>query len=193
MPSISAAAPDRWLSADTESRSPFGVIAQPWAGAALVRPAKHWRRHIEERTHTMMKKVWVKDPHSGGVKIPEGITDSVRNRIVGYAEEHYAGKYVRIDVRFKGCFCYIDAYTEPFVPEDYDSLLFGETREEYIERLRNIPTHLCRLRYKGDEERWTMAFYTYSHDKYEPSVFDHGGFFGTPEEAFQTSAVYLED
>jgi hypothetical protein len=141
----------------------------------------------------MMKKVWVQDPHSGGVKIPERIMDTIRNRIVGYAEKHYSGKYVRIDVRFKGCFCYIDAYTEPFVPEDYDSLLLGETREEYIERRRNIPTHLCRLRYKGDEERWTMAFYTYSHDKYEPSVFDHGGFFGTPEEAFQTSAVYLED
>ena len=38
-----------------------------------------------------------------------------------------------------------------------------------------------------------MAFYTYSHNKYEPSVFDHGGFFGTPEEAFQASAVYLDE
>jgi len=79
------------------------------------------------------------------------------------------------------------------VPEDYDASLFNETREEYTERLRNTPTHLCRLRYKGDEEKWTMAFYTYSHNKYEPSVFDNGGFYGSPEEAFQTSAVYLDD
>lgn len=140
-----------------------------------------------------MKKVWINDPHSGGVKIPERIKESVKNRIVGYAETHYAGKYTRIDVRFKGHFCYIDAYVEPFAREDFDTLQLGETREEYIERLRSTPIHLCRLRYKGDEEKWSMAFYTYSHNRYEPSIFDHGGFFGTPEEAFQTSAVYLDE
>ena len=138
-------------------------------------------------------KVWVEDPHSGGVKIPERIKGTVRERILDYAEKHYAGRYTRIDVRFKGYFCYIDAYTEPFVPEDYDSSLYNETREERIKRLRNTPIHLCRLRYKGDEEKWTMAFYTYSHEKYEPSVFDNGDFYGTPEEAFQTTAVYLDD
>ena len=36
-----------------------------------------------------------------------------------------------------------------------------------------------------------MAFYTYSHEKYEPCVFHNGGWHGTPEEAFDTSAVYL--
>jgi hypothetical protein len=138
-------------------------------------------------------KVWVKDPHSGGVKIPERIKGAVKKRILDYAEKHYAGRYTRIDVHFKGYFCYIDAYTEPFVPEDYDPSLYNETREERIKRLRNTPIHLCRLRYKGDEEKWTMAFYTYSHEKYEPTVFDNGDFYGTLEEAFQTSAVYLDD
>ena len=38
-----------------------------------------------------------------------------------------------------------------------------------------------------------LLFYTYSHNKYEPSIFDNGDFYGTPEEAFQTSAVYLDD
>ena len=140
-----------------------------------------------------MTKIWTKDPHSGGVTIPERMKESVKNRIERYAEKNYSGKYTRIEVRFKGYFCYVDAYTEPFVPEDYDPQLFRESREERIERLRNTPIHLCRLRYKGDEEQWTMAFYTYSHNKYEPSVFDHGGFYGTPEEAFQTSAVYLDE
>jgi len=91
----------------------------------------------------VVKRVWVKDPHSGGVNIPERIKETIKNRIVGYAETHYAGKFTRIDVRFKGQFCYIDAYTEPFVPEDYDSLLFGETREERIERLRDTPRRLA--------------------------------------------------
>jgi hypothetical protein len=135
--------------------------------------------------------VWVFDPHSGGVKIPERVKQKTKQRILAYAEQHYAGKYIRIDVRFKGHFCYIDAYTEPFVPENFNSELFRETREEHIERLRNYPTHLCRLRYKGNEESWSMAFYTYSNEKYEPSFFNNT-FFGTPEEAFATSAVYLD-
>ncbi len=131
------------------------------------------------------------DPHSGGVKIPEKVKQSTTQRILAYAEKHYAGKYTRIDVRFKSYFCYIDAYTEPDVPENFDPSRFGITRSEYRERLANNPTHLCRLRYKGNEERWSMAFYTYSNEKYEISVFNNGTFFGTPEEAFQTSAVYL--
>ncbi|EKU97914.1 hypothetical protein Lepto7375DRAFT_7171 [Leptolyngbya sp. PCC 7375] len=135
---------------------------------------------------------WVYDPHSGGVKIPERIKVSTKQRIVAYAEKHYAGKYTRIDVRFRNYFCYIDAYTEPFVPEPFDEKLFGCTREERIEHLRNVPFHLCRLRYKGDEEKWVMAFYTYSNEKYQPSVFNNGTFYGTPEEAFETSAVYLQ-
>ncbi|MCF8145331.1 MAG: hypothetical protein K9N21_15550 [Deltaproteobacteria bacterium] len=142
----------------------------------------------------MPRKVWVYDPQSGGTKIPQKSQPRIRQRILEYAAEHYAGKYNRIDVRFRGQFCYIDAYTEPYVPEeDYDPNLYGESREERIERLSGIPTHLCRLRYFGDEDRWTMAFYTYSHDKYEPCFFDNGTWHGTPEEAFATSAVYLTD
>jgi hypothetical protein len=67
-----------------------------------------------------MTKIWVRDPHTGGVTIPERIKEKIKNRIEGYAEKNYSGRYTRIDVRFKGHFCYIDAYTEPFVPEDYD-------------------------------------------------------------------------
>ena len=140
-----------------------------------------------------MRKTWVYDPHSGGVKIPQAVRDRTQNRILEYAKKHYSGKYTHIDVRFRGQLCYIDAYKEPYVQPDFDASVFGESREEYIERLRNFPTHLCRLRYFGDEDRWSMAFYTYSHEKYEPCVFNNGSFHGTPEEAFETSAVYLED
>ena len=49
-------------------------------------------------------------------------------------------------------------------------------REEKIERLRNTPTHLCRLRYFGDENNWSMAFFTYSNEKYELSVYPNGQF-----------------
>ena len=135
---------------------------------------------------------WVYDPHSGGVKIPARVKERTKQRILAYAEKHYAGKYNRIDVRFRNYFCYIDAYTEPSVPKKFDEALFGCTREERIEYLRTVPIHFCRLRYHGDEEKWVMAFYTYSNEKYEPSIFNNGTFFGTPEEAFETSAIYLQ-
>lgn len=136
---------------------------------------------------------WVYDPHSGGSKIPERLKAPIKQRILAYAETHYAGKYNRIDVRFRDKFCYVDAYIEPFVPEkDFNEKLYGCTRGERIEFLRKVPTHLCRLRYSGDIEKCAMAFYTYSNNKYEPSIFNNGTFLGTPEEAFETSAVYLQ-
>jgi hypothetical protein len=141
----------------------------------------------------MVRKVWVYDPHSGGVKIPEDVRERTHRRILAHAEKNYAGKYTRIDVRFRGALCYIDAYKEPYVAPDFDPAVFGVSREEYLERQRNFPIHLCRLRYFGDENRWSMAFYTYSNEKYEPSYFDNGTFEGTPEEGFDTAAVYLTD
>ena len=136
---------------------------------------------------------WVYNPHTGGVKIPERVRQRIRQRILSYAEQYYAGKYTRLDIRFRGQLCYIDAYTEPHVAPDFPPPGWPESREEHIERLRKTPTHLCRLRYFGNEDRWSMAFYTYSHEKYEPCFFDSGSDHGTPEEAFKIGAVYLQD
>lgn len=135
-------------------------------------------------------KVWVFDPDSGGKKIPDSVKNDVERRINDIAQQHFKGKYIRLDIRFKGQFCYIDAFQEPEVSEDWPPKDWPETREEYIERLRKTPTHLCRLRYFGDD-RWGFAFYTYSNNKYELSVFPNGEFFGKPEDAFMASAVYL--
>jgi hypothetical protein len=140
----------------------------------------------------MAPKQWMVDPDSGGVKIPEAVKRHTEERIRRYAEAHFAGRYTRLDIRFRGQFCYIDAYTEPQLLDGWPPPDFPESREEYEERLRNTPTHLCRLRYFGDEELWGFAFYTYSGDRYELSVFPNGDFFGPPEAAFQVSAeVYL--
>jgi hypothetical protein len=140
----------------------------------------------------MARKTWVWSPDSGGVKIPERIKPRTEARIRRCAEEHFAGKYTRLEIRFRGQFCYIDAYTEPDVSPGWPPPDWPESREEYLERLRNMPTHLCRLRYFGDEERWGFAFYTYSNEKYETAILPSGDFQGTPEEAFDTAArVYL--
>ncbi|MCB9420448.1 MAG: hypothetical protein H6667_11630 [Ardenticatenaceae bacterium] len=139
----------------------------------------------------MAQKGWVYSPGSGGVKIPDHKKNQIKQRIEKFAAENYAGKYTRLEIRFRGKFCYIDAYTEPFVAEGWPPDGWPETREEMIERLRNTPTHLCRLLYY-DDDKWGFAFYAYSSEKYELSMFPNGSFTGTPEEAFAASAMYLE-
>ena len=135
---------------------------------------------------------WVFDPDYGGEKIPALVQADVIKRINQVAEEHYKGRYLRLEIRFRSQFCYIDAYTEPFLAEDWPPKGWDETREEALERMRKIPTHLCRLRYFGKDE-WGFAFYTYSHDKYELSVYPNGEFTGKPEDAFLAAAVYLDN
>lgn len=141
----------------------------------------------------MSSRGWSFDPNSGGIKIPPSVQQDVEKRILAIAEKEFKGKYTRIDIRFRSQFCYIDAYTEPVLSEGWPPENWHESREEYAKRLRNTPTHLCRLRYFGNDE-WGFAFYTYSHEKYELSVYDDGDFFGTPERAFLISAgVYLNE
>jgi hypothetical protein len=133
---------------------------------------------------------WVYDPHSGGVPIPAAVKKRTEERIKAYAEKHYDGKYTRLGIRFRGAFCYIDAYVEPPTPSPELLKLTGETLDEHLERMRNMPIHLCRLRH-FKEDSWSLAFYTYSNEKYEPCFFDTGKMEGTPEEGFAVGAVYL--
>jgi hypothetical protein len=57
-----------------------------------------------------MTNVGDNNSHSGGVKIPQAVRDRTQNRILAYAEKHYSGNYIRIDVSFHGQLCHIDAY-----------------------------------------------------------------------------------
>jgi hypothetical protein len=133
---------------------------------------------------------WVYNPHTGGKSIPHAVKARTQRRILDYANKHHSGKFTRIDVRFRGALCYIDVYTEPGVPRGTASPA-GETPEQWIERLRNTPTHVCRIRYFGNEDRWSFAWYTYAHEKYEPGFPITEEDQGTPEEAFETSAHFL--
>ena len=135
-------------------------------------------------------KTWVFNPHTGGVKISSARQSEIRRRIERYGASNYAGRYIRLDIRFRGALCYIDAFIEPEPPSRSMLKLTGETKEQWIERLRSFPTHLGRLRYFGGD-RWSYAFYTYSNERYEPAVFHSGDWFGTPEEAFDIGAMYL--
>ncbi len=137
----------------------------------------------------MSPKQWVYDPGSGGVKIKATIKPEIEQRICRYAEANFAGRYTKLEIRFRSKFCYVDAYVEPEPPnQDWPPPDWPESREEYIERLRNTPIHFFRLRYYGDAEKWGLAFYSYASEKYELSVFPTGEFRGAPEEAFQAIA-----
>lgn len=114
---------------------------------------------------------WHFNPHTGGTKIPAALQERTRARILAHAAATCAGRYDRIDVRFKGALCYIDAYRDSS-PD---------------------PLHLVRLRYFSGQDRWSMAFYTYSHEKYEPCFFPDGDVHGSPEHAFDVGALYLSD
>jgi hypothetical protein len=125
------------------------------------------------------------------VKIPESVKASTERRILAHAAKHYAGRYARLGVRFKGALCYIDAYTEPSAVGTPWKIT-GETRDQYLERLRSTPTHLCRLRHFRPD-RWSCAFYTYSNERYEPCFLASGEMIGTPEEGLDVGAVYLTE
>jgi hypothetical protein len=136
---------------------------------------------------------WVYNPNSGGKRIPSTVQTAIERRIQKIAAEQFEGRYTRLEIRFRNQFCYIDAYSEPRVTEGWPPPDWPETREEYVQRLRQTPIHLCRLRYFGDES-WGFAFYSYSHDKYELSVYPDGEFTGKPEDAFIVSArVHLNE
>lgn len=106
----------------------------------------------------------------------KGIPDAVQQRtergILDYAAKEHAGRFVRVEVRFRGDLCYIDAYPDAADVE------------------RNTPRHLCRLRYHGHPDRWGFYYYTHAHEKYEQSFLITGDHFGTPEEAFQTATMF---
>jgi len=87
-----------------------------------------------------------------------------------------------LGIRFHGALCYVDAYVEPEPPSRGLLRVLGETRQEYFERVREVPLHLCRLRYFGGRKMWSMAFYTYSNERYELCTFPNGTFYGTPEK-----------
>jgi hypothetical protein len=136
-------------------------------------------------------RTWVWNPHVGGKRIPPAVRERTEGRIRAYAESRYHGTFTRLVIRYRGALCYIDAYTEPEPPSPSLLRALGETREEYLTRVGSVPLHLCRLRYFGDENGWSLAFYTYSNERYEPCTFGDGKFHGTPERAFDIGARYL--
>jgi hypothetical protein len=86
----------------------------------------------------------------------------------------------------------MEAYREPEEPSRELLKITNESREEYMARVRDVPVHLGRLRHLSGDT-WTYGFYKYSDDQYEPCMFPNGTWVGSPEEAFDIGAHYLQD
>ena len=136
-----------------------------------------------------VNKRGVFNPHSGSVGIPESLKESTRRRLLGHASKHYAGACARLDVRFKGLFCYVDAYTEPDMQGSAGAAT-KDTREQFLKRVRSTPIPLCRLRYFSQDRR-SVALHRCSKERYKAALFKSGDRFGTPEEALDVGAMQL--
>ena len=110
---------------------------------------------------------WVYDPHSGGLKIPPHIHETICKQAEAYAQTRLWYPRIQLKLRFKTQFCYIDTI------EEGDNRLFP----------------LCRLRhFKSD---WSLALFTYSNDRYEPCLLSNGKWTGTLEEGLATCEHFI--
>ena len=110
---------------------------------------------------------WYYNPQSGGNKIPLTLYDKIRKQAHAYEKTRPWYPKSSLTLRFKSQFCYVDAAKE------------GET-----------PYPLGRLRYFSDES-WSLAFYTYSNERYEPCLLPTGEWCGSLEQAIAVCEVYL--
>ena len=111
------------------------------------------------------------DPHSGGVKLSQSSKIEVENRIQRYADQNLKNKSDRIEVRFRGALCYVNAWQAESDGEEF-----------------RFP--LCRLRH-FDMERWSVSLFTWSNEKYEPCIFPSGEWFGTIEDCLELGTTFL--
>ena len=110
---------------------------------------------------------WVYDVHSGGKKIPPSNHEKIRKLVQAYADKRpWKNKY-KLQVRFKGQFCYVDSL-------ETDGAV----------------SPLGRLRHFNDG-KWSIAFYTYSNDCYQPCFMSNGSEEGTLEEGLAVCEMYL--
>lgn len=111
---------------------------------------------------------WVYDPHSGGTKIPPAQHDTLRRQAAAFAKTRPWFSEYELVLRFKNQFCYLDA----------------------MNREDKKPFPIGRLRY-FTTRGWSLAFYTYSNERYEPCIFPSGQWEGTLEEAISVCEIYL--
>lgn len=101
-------------------------------------------------------------------KIVESERAEIQQRAQAFAKTRPWNSKFELQLRFRGKFCYVDS----------------------IQKKDQFVSPLCRLQYY-DKNEWSMAFYTYSNDRYEECWFPNGKDKGTLEEAIKICEMYL--
>jgi hypothetical protein len=108
------------------------------------------------------------DPHSGGNKIPSQIHEALCKQAESFARSRPWHPRIQLKLRFRNQFCYVDTI------EEGDKRLFP----------------LCRLRH-FNQHSWSLALFTYSHERYEPCFFSGGKWEGTFEAALEVCGPFI--
>lgn len=116
-----------------------------------------------------MKKVWCFAPQTGGDKISPDKFQAIMAKVEAHEKKQPWYPRFKLKIRFKGQFCYLDAFKA------------GEA-----------PFPIGRLRF-FDRDDWSLAFYAYSSETYRPCIFSDGRELGKLEDAINICAVYLHD
>jgi hypothetical protein len=103
----------------------------------------------------------------------------VQERIRRSAKKGFAGKFTHLEFRFRADLCYIDSYCDQAIRTEALPAVGTKERAEYLKAHDDKVTHLCRLRYLGDPDKWGFEFFSYSSERY-----DAGGCLANPEQAF---------
>ena len=112
---------------------------------------------------------WVLNLHGGGTKIPPTHYDVLRKQAEAFAKTRPWFSEFELILRFKNQFCYLDA----------------------MNRKDKKPFSIGRLRYFSGRSAWSLAFYTYSNERYQPCIFPNGTEEGSLEEGIAVCAMYL--
>jgi hypothetical protein len=111
---------------------------------------------------------WVYDPHSGGVIIPAKNKALITAEVQAFERSRPWYPKYQLKLRFRAQFCYIDALKE------------GDSR----------PDPVCRLRYFSMTS-WSLGFFTWSNDRYEPCAFPSGKLTGVLEDAISVCELQM--
>lgn len=112
--------------------------------------------------------VWVFNEHSCGNIIPAKNKALITAQAEAFAKSRPWHPKYQLKLRFRRQFCYVDALKE------------GDSQ----------PDPLCRLRYFSMTS-WSLGFFTWSNERYEPCAFPSGKLSGVLEDAITICEPYL--
>lgn len=112
---------------------------------------------------------WVYDPQNGGCKIPSCEHEKICKQAEAFARTRPWYPQIRLQLRFRNQFCYVGTVEQ---------------------KRKGCVMPLCRLRYFR-EDRWSLAFFTYSNERYEPCIFSDGEWISTLEAAIELCEPFI--